>query len=70
MGVSLKVHKLLWGGSGSQWAICKTELIVDSGNPDDDPSIVGDEAHIIARSESFTQPCCHCLLCQFSGSIE
>lgn len=55
MGISVKTHKLLWGRSGNQCAICKTELIVSSGELSEDPSIVGDEAHIIARSESFTR---------------
>jgi len=55
MGISLKTHKLLWGRSGNQCAICKGELIVDSADPHDDASIVGDEAHIIARNESFTR---------------
>ena len=55
MAISLKTHKILWGRSGNQCAICKNELIFDSGDPNDDPSIVGDEAHIIARSESFTR---------------
>jgi hypothetical protein len=55
MAISLKTHKLLWGRSGSQCAICKTELIIDSADPRDDPSIVGDEAHIVARKESFTR---------------
>ncbi|MDD5260065.1 MAG: HNH endonuclease signature motif containing protein [bacterium] len=36
-------------------AICKNELIVESSDPTDDPSIIGDEAHIIARKESFTR---------------
>lgn len=55
MSISLKTHKLLWGRSGNRCAICKTELIVESDDPRDDPSIVGDEAHIVARSESFTR---------------
>ena len=55
MGISLKTHKLLWGRSGNQCAICKNYLIVDSTDPNDDPSIVGDEAHIIARNEFFTR---------------
>ena len=58
MGISLRTHKLLWGRSGNQCAICKTELVVDSGNPNDDPSIVGEEAHIVARSESSTRGSC------------
>lgn len=55
MSISLKTHKILWGRSGGKCAICKTALVVDPTNLNDDPSIVGDEAHIIARSESFTR---------------
>jgi HNH endonuclease len=55
MGISLKTHKLLWGRSGNQCAICTSRLIIDSENPNNDPSVVGDEAHIIARTESFTR---------------
>ncbi|MFZ2444876.1 MAG: HNH endonuclease [Syntrophobacteraceae bacterium] len=55
MGISLKTHKILWGRSGNMCAICKNELILDSVDPNDDPSITGDEAHIIARKEAFTR---------------
>jgi hypothetical protein len=49
MGISLKIHKMLWARSGNLCAICKNGLIVDSANPQDDPSVVGDEAHIIGN---------------------
>ncbi|MFZ0545729.1 MAG: HNH endonuclease [Candidatus Promineifilaceae bacterium] len=55
MGISLKTHKILWGRSGNRCAICQNKLIVDSDDPNDDPSIVGDEAHIIARKPTFTR---------------
>ena len=55
MTITLKTHKILWGRSGNKCAICKNTLIVDSDDPNDDPSIVGDEAHIIARKETFTR---------------
>jgi hypothetical protein len=55
MSISLKTHKILWGRSGGKCAICKNELIVDPTDSDDDPSVVGDEAHIIARKQSFTR---------------
>jgi hypothetical protein len=55
MGIALKTHKILWARSGNMCAICKNELIIDSLNQNDDPSIVGDEAHIIARQETFTR---------------
>lgn len=55
MGISLKTHKILWARSGNMCAICKNELIVDPIDQDDDPSIVGDEAHIVAKKEAFTR---------------
>lgn len=55
MGISLKTHKILWARSGNMCAICKNDLIIDSADSMDDPSIIGDEAHIIARKESFTR---------------
>lgn len=55
MGISLKTHKLLWGRSGNQCAICRNELILFPGDPSDDPSVVGDEAHIVAKTETFTR---------------
>src|SRR6266576_5883723 len=55
MGISLKTHKILWGRSGGKCAICKNELIVNPTDLNDDPSVIGDEAHIIARKESFTR---------------
>jgi len=51
MGISLKTHKMLWGHSGNMCAFpeCKLELVMDETQTDD-PSIIGEEAHIIARS--------------------
>jgi hypothetical protein len=52
MGISLKTHKLLWGFSGNKCAFedCRNDLIADETETDDE-SIIGDEAHIVARSE-------------------
>ncbi len=55
MAISLRTHKILWGRSGNRCAICGTELVVDPSCESDDPSVVGAEAHIVARSESFTR---------------
>lgn len=55
MGISLKTHKILWGRSGGKCAICKNDLIISPTELSDDPSVTGDEAHIIARKESFTR---------------
>ncbi len=50
MGISLKTHKMLWGRSGGRCSMpeCRRLLVVDETETDD-PSIIGDEAHIVAR---------------------
>lgn len=50
MAISLKTHKLLWGKSGNRCAFpeCRKEL-VESETETDDHSIIGEEAHIIAK---------------------
>ena len=55
MAILLKTHKILWARSGGKCAICKNDIVIDPADLNDDPSIVGDEAHIIARCESFTR---------------
>jgi hypothetical protein len=52
MGISLKTRKMLWGRSGNRCALpsCRKELLEDETETDD-ASIVGDEAHIVAREE-------------------
>jgi hypothetical protein len=52
MGISLKTHKMLWSRSGNQCAFpdCKAELVADISETDD-PSVVGEEAHIVAKEE-------------------
>lgn len=53
MSITLKTHKLLWGKSGNRCAFedCKNELIMDETETDDE-SVIGDEAHIVARKET------------------
>ena len=51
MGISVKTHKMLWGRSGNKCAICKTDLAEDITETDD-YSILGEEAHIVAREET------------------
>jgi hypothetical protein len=55
MAISLRTHKILWARSGGKCAICKNDLIQDHTRLNDDLSVIGDEAHIIARKESFTR---------------
>lgn len=52
MGISLKTRKMLWARSGNRCAFpeCKRQLIEDE-TLTDDPSIIGEEAHIVARKE-------------------
>ena len=53
MSINLKTHKLLWGKSGNKCAFedCRNDLIADETETDDE-SIIGDEAHIVARKEN------------------
>lgn len=52
MGISLKTHKMIWGRSGNMCSFpdCKKVLVIDE-TATDDPSIIGEEAHIVARKE-------------------
>jgi hypothetical protein len=52
MSISLKTHKMLWGRSANRCAFpeCRRELVMDCTETDDE-SIIGDEAHIVAREE-------------------
>ncbi|MFE4417697.1 HNH endonuclease [Streptomyces sp. NPDC056817] len=50
MSVSEKTRKILWVQAGGLCAICK-EQVITSGTASDDPSVFGEEAHIVARSE-------------------
>jgi hypothetical protein len=51
MGILLKTRKMLWGRSGNCCAFpdCNKELVSDIDETDDDVSILGEEAHIIAE---------------------
>ncbi|MBA6362325.1 hypothetical protein H4J56_13845 [Colwellia sp. BRX8-4] len=51
MAISLKTQKMLWGRAASRcaFASCKTELVMDATETDDE-SLVGEACHIIARS--------------------
>ncbi|PWK16839.1 hypothetical protein LV89_04721 [Arcicella aurantiaca] len=52
MGIQLRTHKMLWGRSGNICAFpgCKKELVMDISETDD-ISVVGEEAHIVAREK-------------------
>lgn len=49
MTISDKDRKILWGRSGNLCAICKIPLVAER-TEEDPESVVGDEAHIAARS--------------------
>ncbi|MFF0125719.1 HNH endonuclease [Streptomyces mirabilis] len=49
MSVSEKTRKILWVQAGGRCAICK-EQVITPGTDSDDPSVFGEEAHIVARS--------------------
>lgn len=50
MAVSPKTRLLIWSRSGYQCAMCNRELFVDEVDTDD-PSLVGDIAHIVGEKE-------------------
>lgn len=50
MGISEKTRKILWVQAGGLCAICK-EQVITPGTASDDPSVFGEEAHIVARSQ-------------------
>ncbi|MBL4592655.1 MAG: hypothetical protein JKX68_02445 [Flavobacteriales bacterium] len=52
MSITLKTHKMLWGRSGNMCAFpdCKQILVADETSTDD-PSVVGEEAHIVGRKK-------------------
>jgi hypothetical protein len=52
MSISLKTHKMIWGRSGNMCAFpdCKKVLVIEETSTDD-PSIIGEEAHIVAQKD-------------------
>ncbi|MGW2559643.1 HNH endonuclease [Streptomyces sp. NPDC001514] len=50
MSISEKARKILWVQAGGRCAICR-EQVVTPGTASDDPSVFGEEAHIVARSK-------------------
>lgn len=50
MAVSEKTRKIIWGEAGGRCAICRVQ-VVTPGTDCDDPSVFGEEAHIVARSK-------------------
>lgn len=50
MGITVKTRKMLWGRSANRCSLpdCRRELVMDETETDD-PSIIGEECHIVAR---------------------
>jgi hypothetical protein len=53
MGVSLKTNRMLWGRAASRCSLpdCRRELVLDPSSTDD-PSLVGEAAHIVAEEKN------------------
>jgi hypothetical protein len=49
MSVSEKTRKIVWVEAGGRCAICRVQVITP-GTESDDPSVFGEEAHIVAKS--------------------
>ena len=49
MAILPKTRKILWGKSGNRCAICKQKLVLNKTEHDKE-SVVGDEAHIVSKS--------------------
>ena len=50
MTITLQTRKMLWGRSGGMCAICREPLFEDESETDD-PSVLGEECHIVAREK-------------------
>jgi hypothetical protein len=50
MPVSEKTRKVLWVKAGGRCSICQEQLVTDPEAAEDDPSVYGEECHIIAQS--------------------
>ena len=52
MGITSKTRKILWGKSGNKCSFpdCKKDLVMEESETDA-PSVIGEEAHIVAKKE-------------------
>jgi hypothetical protein len=51
MAITLLTRKILWIKAGGRCSMCRT-LLVTEGTDIDDPSVFGEEAHIVAKARS------------------
>jgi hypothetical protein len=50
VSISDKTRKTLWAKAGGRCSICQQQLVTDAEAADDEPSVFGEECHIVARS--------------------
>lgn len=51
MSISERTRKILWVKAGGRCSICRVQLVTE-GTGTDDPSVFGEEAHIVAQAPS------------------
>lgn len=51
MAITDRTRKILWTKAGGRCSMCRI-LLVTEGTDTDDPSVFGEEAHIVARAEN------------------
>jgi len=49
MSITAKTRKTLWVKAGGRCSMCREQLVTGATD-DDDPSVFGEECHIVARS--------------------
>jgi hypothetical protein len=49
MAITDRTRKILWGKAGVRCSICREQLVTE-GTDTDDPSVFGEEAHIVGQS--------------------
>ncbi|TAA25835.1 HNH endonuclease [Pseudoxanthomonas winnipegensis] len=49
MSITVKTQKMLWGRAANRCGICRSELVMDASETDDE-SVVGEACHIVASS--------------------
>jgi hypothetical protein len=50
MAISERTRKTLWVKAGGRCSICQKQVVTDAEADGDDPSVYGEECHIVARS--------------------
>ncbi len=50
MSVTDKTRKTLWVKAGGRCSMCQQQLVTDAEAAEDEPSVLGEECHIVARS--------------------